>query len=375
MRNSLMVKMSSTLKSRWIMLAVVICFIILLTACGGSSEGSAVADDTDQEEIEDSDAVDEEEAGTSSEEVEVTDITLWGVIDTQVSAQQLVAEELGFFEEEGLNVTNHIVQSGPDIGPVIASGDAQTSFETTITNISLSANNVPTVIVAPMSNISGTQAVIAHPDLEINSAKDIEGKTIGMVQGAGVSIALHNMAQDLGVDMDTVNFINMSPTDQIAALENGDIDIMAAWEPWITIGLDQDAQFLFSGRISELPERQGDVDWMQFYSTFQVTEEFLENNPNTVKAILRALKRATDFINDNREEAIDILDEKLENLPREQVEEIMTRNIYSMEVTDSMREGSEVIADFMYEMDNVSRIPDFEEFTNFELLEEVLNED
>lgn len=331
--------------------------LFLLAACSDSDDETNDTDDVD------------------SDALETEEVTLYGVIDTQVSAQQLIADELGYFEDEGLDVTNNIVQSGPDIGPLIASGDAQASFETTITNISLSANNVPTVIVAPMANISGTQAVIAHPDLDVTSASDIEGATIGMVQGAGVSIALHNMAQDLGVDMDTVDFINMNPSDQIAALDNGDIDIMAAWEPWISIGMEQGAQFLFSGRESDLPEQSGDVDWMQYYSTFQVTEDFLEDNPNTVKALLRALNRATEFINDNREDAVDILDEHLESLPREQVEEIMERNTYSMEVRDDMQEGSEVIADYMMEMDNIPEIPAFEDYTNFDLLEEVLNEE
>ncbi|AST95988.1 hypothetical protein BC8716_08510 [Shouchella clausii] len=327
----------------------------LLSACGNGNEPAGV--------------------GTNeSSDLETTDITLYGVVDTQVSAQQIVADKMGFFEDEGLNVTNQIVQSGPDIGPLIASGDAQASFETTITNITLKASNVDNVIVAPMANISGTQAVIAHPDFEVGSAKDLEGATIGMVQGAGVTIALQNMADELGVDLDTVNFINMSPTDQIAALDNGNIDLMAAWEPWITTGVEQGATFLVSGNVSELPGAEGEVDWMQYYSTFQVTEEFLEENPNTVKALLRALLRATEYINEDREGALDIMDEAIQHLPREQIAEIMERNEYSMDVTEDLKEGSDVIGEHLLNMDSINQQPEFEQYTNFSLLEEVLAE-
>lgn len=354
-----MIQKHITLKKPFTPLLSSIALITILSACGSgdSEDGTEGAQST-----------------ASENELEVEEVELYGVIDTQVSAQQIIAEEMGYFEEEGLSVANNIVQSGPDIGPLIASGDAESSFETTITNISLRANDVPTVVVSPMANVSGTQAVIAREDLEINNAEDIEGTTIGMVQGAGVSVALNNMAEDLGVDMDTVSFINMSPTDQIAALENGDIDIMAAWEPWITIGLDQGAQFLFSGSTSEIPGAEGDVEWMQYYSTFQVTEDFLNNNPNTVQAMLRALNKATDYINDNRDEAVDIMDEQLENLPRDQVEEVMSRNNYSMEITEDMEEGSTVIAEFMEGENNISRVPEYEEYTNFDLLEEVLED-
>ncbi|MBM7632854.1 ABC transporter substrate-binding protein [Geomicrobium sediminis] len=335
---------------------------LTLAACGSDEpQSNETSEEPDNE-------------ASASEELETTEVTLYGVVDTQVSAQQMIAEEMGFFEDEGLTVESNIVQSGPDIGPLIASGDAYASFETTITNITLSSSGVDNVIIAPMANISGTQAVIAHPDYEINSAQDIEGATIGMVQGAGVTIALQNMADELGVNMDEVDFINMSPTDQIATLDNGNIDIMAAWEPWVTTGVDLGAEFLFSGSVSEMPEVQGDVDWMQYYSTFQVTEDFLEDNPNTVKALLRALHRATEYINEDREGALNIMDDVIEHLPREQIEEIMERNDYSMEVTDDLREGSDVIAEHLHNMDSIRDVPAFEDYTDFTLLEEVLND-
>lgn len=357
--------MNFRLQKRNYLQVAMIAGALTLTACQDNTDST---DETSEAELTSTET-------TTNGELETTDVTLYGVIDTQVSAQQMIADELGFFEDEGLNVENNIVQSGPDIGPLIASGDAYASFETTITNITLSSSGVDNVIVAPMANISGTQAVVARDDFEINSAQDIEGSTIGMVQGAGVTIALQNMADELGVDMDEVSFVNMSPTDQIAALDNDNIDIMAAWEPWITTGVDKGAQFLFSGSHAELPEVQGDVDWMQYYSTFQVTEDFLEENPNTVKALIRALNRATDYINEDREGALDIMDELIEHLPREQIGEIMDLNIYSMEVTEDIKEGSDIIADHLYDMDNINNIPEFEEYTDFTILEEIQAEE
>ncbi|WP_139193810.1 ABC transporter substrate-binding protein [Anaerobacillus alkalidiazotrophicus] len=307
-------------------------------------------------------------------EIEQTDVTLWGVIGPQVSGQQIIADKLGYFAEEGLNVNSRLVQSGPDIGPMIASGDAQLSFETTITNITVSSNNIPTVIVAPMANIAGTQAVVARPGLEITSAKDIEGKKVGMVNGAGIMIAFQNMAKEMGVDVSKVQFVNIAPADQIAALERGDIDIMAAWEPWITKAIEIGGTLLFSGTEAHLPEKDGSVDWMRFYSTFQVNRNYLEQNPNTVKALLRALNRATDYINANSDDAAVILQEEMPHLTLEEVKEMMGRNVYSMEVPQAMIDGSNEIAEFLLEMNNITNLPDFDSYTDFSLLNEVLNE-
>ena len=206
------------------------------------------------------------------------EITAWGVIDAQISSQQIIAAKNGYFKSHGLAIKNRLVQSGPDIGPMISGGSAQVSFETTITVIIVNANNVNAVILTPLANIAGTQAVVARKGLRLGSAKDLEGKRIGMAEGAGVLIAIQNMAKDTGVDVSKIKFVNMMPADQVAALSRGDIDMMAAWEPWVTKGIAVGGEFLFSGKLSRLPGKTGPVDWMNFHTTLQVTRDFLGKN-------------------------------------------------------------------------------------------------
>lgn len=57
--------------------------------------------------------------------------------------------------------------------------------------------------------------------------------------------------------------------------------------------------------------------------TLQVTDGFLEKYPNTLKVILHVLKRATDFVNEKRGEAIRILAPEL-HLSEEELTEIMS---------------------------------------------------
>ena len=40
---------------------------------------------------------------------ELTPVTIYGVSDPQISAQQIIAKEKGFFEEQGLDVTNVLI--------------------------------------------------------------------------------------------------------------------------------------------------------------------------------------------------------------------------------------------------------------------------
>ena len=253
---------------------------------------------------------------------------------------------------------------------LISGGSAQVSFESPYTDIALAANGVGIKIVAPMANIGNTQAVVAGKNANIVNGKDLEGKKVGIPAGAGVMIAIRNMCNELNVDINKIQFVTLSPSDAIAALEKGDIDAMACWEPWISNAQNNGGKLLFSGLKSYLGDKQGDVNWMNFYTTMQVSDTFLKEHPEEVKAMLRALKKATDFINENPDEAAEIIAKEI-NLDAAQVKRIMSQNQYKMTYDDNFVNSCGEIADFMQETNNISTKPDFEKYADSSILKSV----
>lgn len=332
---------------KW-MYVLVVAMLVVLSACGNNSK------DVDSE---------------SSNEIEMKKLEIVGVRDAQISSQQIIADKLGYFKEEGLDVTNHLIESGPDIGPMVAGGSAPISLQTNFMDIILSSTDVGVKIVAPLAQIAGTQAVIAGPDVEINSPKDLEGKTIGIPTGADVQIAINNMAKEYGVDLNKVKVANLAPSDALTALQNGNIDAMAAWEPFITKGIAEGGKFLFSGTNNELEGKAQKVDWMSVHTTLQVTDDFLKKNPNTVKAVIRALEKATVYMNEHREEAIKILAPEL-HLSEKELTEIMNRNIYDMTADDSFIEGSngKAVTDYLLSVGNIKSVPAQSDYIDLSLL-------
>ncbi|MGN8646623.1 ABC transporter substrate-binding protein [Gracilibacillus sp. HCP3S3_G5_1] len=328
---------------------------ILLTACSNSATPS--------------------QAESPNEELEMTELTLMGVRDPQISAAQIIADELGYFEEEGIDVTNHLIENGPEMGSMIAGGSAPISLMSNFLAITIKSSNVPINVVAVLDQMAGTQAMVGAEGLELESAKDLEGLTIGMPNGAEVQYAIENMGEELGVDVDSINFVNIGPSDGLAALQRGDLDALAAWEPFITKGTQAGGDFILSGRQSNLPEKQGDVDWLSVHSTLMATDDFLEENPNTIKALIRALKKGTDYINENREEAIETLSPIL-RLSESELTEIMDRNVYSMEVDNTYwnESNSEGIMDYFMRVGNIQSKPEVESYHDFSLLREVFPE-
>ncbi|OGX61756.1 MAG: nitrate ABC transporter substrate-binding protein, partial [Paenibacillus sp. RIFOXYA1_FULL_44_5] len=263
-------------------------------------------------------------------------------------------------------------ESGPDMGPMIAGGSAPVSFQTNFGDIILKSSGVGVKIVAPLAQIAGTQAIVGGKNLVLKSAKDLEGKTIGIPSGADVMIAIQNMGKELGVDVKKIKFVNIAPSDAITALQKGDIDAMACWEPWVTKAINNGGHFLFSGTMSDLPEKKGPVNWMSVHTTIQITDKFLEQNPNTVKAILRALKKATDYINNNRDQAIQILAPELHLDPAD-LTQIMKRNVYTMNVDNNFVNDSngKPVFDYMLGVGNIKKAPAFSSYTDFSLLKQV----
>ena len=335
--------------------AVTLVCMLMLTACGNNAPAKG-----------------ENGGKEASTTLETVDVTLVGVRDAQISSQQIIADKLGYFKEEGLNVTSQLIESGPDIGPMVAGGSAPVSIQTNFMDIILKSTDIPVKIIAPLAQIAGTQAVVGSSKLELNSAKDLEGKTIGIPSGADVVIAINNMAEELGVDASKIKYVNLAPSDAVVALEKGDIDAIAAWEPFITKAIQGGGKFLFSGTQSELPDKQSAVNWMSGHTSIQVTDDFLAKNPNTLKAILRSLKKATDYINDNREEAIKILAPEL-HLTEAELTEIMSRNVYSMEVDDTYVNGSNgsAVGEYLLSVGNIKSIPAPLTYHDLSLLKEV----
>ncbi|PRX30467.1 NitT/TauT family transport system substrate-binding protein [Orenia metallireducens] len=307
-------------------------------------------------------------AGCSSTNEEVLEsgeniitIQAYGELDPQVSAQQIIAEKMGYFEEEGLNVENHLM-TGPDKNaPLVANGVAEVAFGSVYNNIAVAANNVEVKVLAPLANAGGTQAVVIRGDIELESAKDLESKKIAMTSGAGVLIAIRNMCEELGVDIDKIEFINMQPSDQLAAFTRGDVDAIAIWEPWVGKAVDAGGRVLFSGTEANLPEKQGAVHWIDFYMTVQVTDEFYEEHPEATVKLLKALSKATDFINQNPDQAAEIIAEEI-NISKEDTKRIMGKNSYSMEFDEQFIEGSNTMAEFMKGMNNIKAVPDFYDY-------------
>jgi len=295
-------------------------------------------------------------ADALAQKPELTEVDAWIVRDPQMSAQFAVADQMGYFKEQGIKVNPRWYIAGTDLPSMWGAGNVHLGTATATMVVPIAAAGQAIYNIAPQSDIAGTQQIVLGKRAQelVRSPKDLEKLKIGMPKGASVTMAIQSMAKDTGVDFTKIQFVNLSPPDSITALAKGDIDAMAGWAPWVFNAVKSaGGKVYFTGNRSYIPGKEGRVDWLLVHAGVVASGRMVKDNPNTLKAVLRALEKATNTINTNREASVKIVAREMkmdEGLARD----IMALNIYSMEMTDKIYRG---MGEFIGFLHSLNRIP------------------
>jgi NitT/TauT family transport system substrate-binding protein len=312
-------------------------------------------------------------AGVLAQKPEVAEVDAWLVRDPQMSAQFAVADQMGYFKAEGLKVNIRWYIAGTDLPSMWGAGNIHLGTATATMVVPIAASGQQIYNIAPQSDIGGVQQIILGKKGQeiVKSPKDFEKLKIGMPKGASVTMAIQNMAKAHGVDFSKIQFVNLSPPDAVTALAKGDIDAMAAWAPWTFRAMKEaGGKLYFTGNRSSIPGKEGPVDWLQVHAGIVASGKMLKENPNTLRAVLRATRKATDTINRDRASAIKIVAREMK-MDEALAKEIMTYNVYSMEMNDNIVRGMNEFVDFLHSLDRIKQKFPAEQVFYTKILEDV----
>ena len=205
--------------SRWTILIAILAFSLLAAACGGDDDGADTAADSGDAST---------DSGTDSTEApaELTKVALqlqW--VPQSQFAGYFAANELGFYEDLGLDVT--IIDGGVDIVPatVLDSGGADFAISWVPRGLVPREEGLNITNIAQVFQRSGTLQV-SFVDSGINSVSDLDGKNVGN-WGFGNEFEL--LAGLATADLDPTSDVTLVQQDfNMTALINGDIDAAQA---------------------------------------------------------------------------------------------------------------------------------------------------
>jgi NitT/TauT family transport system substrate-binding protein len=261
--------------------------------------------------------------------LEASKLDIYGTRDPQLMALPSLAEVSGYFKDEGLTVARHFVASAGELPSMLASGNIGMGAGGVTTIMILAGQGVPVYGIVQQGDISGTQALVLGRKLASTSdPKALNGIKLGHTQGNSPIEVWTGLASELGVDRNTVTTYNLKPPELTVALDKGDIDAMASFQPYIYQATQAGAKLIASGNRSYWPGREGARNWVRSNSMVIVTKAMLDKNPNALAAYVRAVTRAAQDIQADMPRAAQKLAPEL-RLEPEVLQALMKFNAYS----------------------------------------------
>ncbi len=275
----------------------------------------------------------------AADAIEQRDIEIAAVHDPQVGVQMAVADAKGLFKAEGLNVTLHWTQSGADMLTFLGSGSQYLGTGGSFNQVLMSAHNLPVKLIAGLADMAGTQGIALSPGVKLASPREMEGKSFAYTQGTPQILILAWLAKRYGFDQSKVKLVLMEPSEGLVAAGRGDVQGLMGWQPFLNRLVQMGGTLYINGKESFVTgqrEALPDSDQPLYaYSTLQANEEWIRTRPNTLKAVLRALLKANDIINNDRPAAIAVM-QKMLPIDAATLALIMQENRYSLAIDDTL---------------------------------------
>jgi len=217
-----------------------------------------------------------------------------------------IAQQKGFFKDEGLDVQGKSFSAPGDGLKPLLSGDLDASLTTAdsvLTVLDKAPGQLKVVYVIDTS--SGADAILAKKD--IADLKSIKGHKVAATLGQCNQLLLDKALEKAGLVEKDIQLVNMNPDDAGAAFAAGKIDVAVTWEPWITKASGSTGHVVFSSK--ETPNLILDV--------VAVSKMAAQKKAAETRSFLKGMNKGYEFLQSHQDEAVAIAAKALEQKPDE----------------------------------------------------------
>jgi NitT/TauT family transport system substrate-binding protein len=237
--------------------------------------------------------------GAAPAHAQATKVAL-GYIPVSDWLPAFVAKEKGMFDKRGLDVTMTKIAIISNIPPALMAG-----------SLNIGTSTAPVLIDGveaglDLASIAGGSRFVKNPSifsvvvrtgLDVKSAKDLEGKRVGVpgVRSAG-DLLFRKWLLDRGVQPSKVNIVEASFPQMRDLVKGGTLDAVAVLEPFRSRMVSDQTGYRLADYVADVnPDVLGGV-WI-------ARREWLAAHPKAAQAFRDALTDAIDFIGKNADEA------------------------------------------------------------------------
>jgi ABC-type nitrate/sulfonate/bicarbonate transport system substrate-binding protein len=212
-----------------------------------------------------------------------------------------IAENQGYFEKNGLNVTIREYDSGSAAVPGLMRNEV---------DIALASEFVMVDHIPRQENIRGLgtidkfddMCIVGRRDRGITTIRDLRNRTIGLLRGTIADFYLGRFLELHGISLNEVNLVDVRPDLSSDALANSTIDGVVTWYPCLG---DVIARYGANITVFEA-QRDQETYWNAI-----CREDWIASHEEIINRFLRSLVEAEQYSVTNRADAQQIVKMRL----------------------------------------------------------------
>lgn len=235
-----------------------------------------------------------------------------------------IAQELGYYEEENLEVNIQGGDGGSQVVQQLLAGNTDLGVVPT--------GNVTEAVAQGFTNLRSLYAIfygsifalVVPADSDIQQAEDLEGRALGVTDLAGGELAIvRGILNSAGLQESDVEILPLGSATAtvVRSLETGQVDAFASSLQDIAAMEAQGVELrtIVPEELAELPA-----------NGFVATQEYLDGNEEVVERFLRATAKGFQFARANPDAAVEIIEGAYPEFFAEPAGEFILRNYITL---------------------------------------------
>ena len=273
-----------------------------------------------------------------------------------------IAEERGYFAENGLNVTIKLFEAGKFAVKALLDGnlDVATVAEFVFVGNAINEEKIQTIGSIAKSEF---HYLIARKDRGIGQVSDLKGKRIGLTRQTSAEFYLGRYIQLHNISLHDVTLVDLNPSQVGEALIRGDVDAVLSWDPY-AYPVEQNLG------VNALihPAQSGQM----MYWLLVCRSDFITGHPELIDRLLRSFDQAEKFAANNPDQARKILQKRL-NVEEAYVERIWPKTRLGLSLDQGLIIAMEDESRFMIDNNLVNnrQMPYYPDYIHWQGLEKV----
>lgn len=208
----------------------------------------------------------------------------------------LIAQEQGFFKENGLDAEITELTSGPESIDKMLANETDVTIAADFVGVRNIFNHPEIRILAQVNQHRIFQ--LAGKKNKLSRPPDLKDKKIGVTKNSAGEYFLGIFLQANNLKLEDITLVDLTPAQMIDQVENDTIDAMVVFEP----------------HVYNLQKRLGNnfIAWnvqgnQNISAILYTTQDFIDKNPDVIKRYLRALVQSENYYKTHVEQTKDMV--------------------------------------------------------------------